>query len=55
MGSNHEKNGGQKSRDTLPLTVKYFCADVQKIDTAISSQTHHAVPLKLSKFMAITR
>ena len=23
MGSNHEKNGGQKSRDTLPLSYKF--------------------------------
>ena len=23
MGSNHEKNGGQKSRDTLPLSFKF--------------------------------
>ena len=22
MGSNHEKNGGKKSRDTLPLRIK---------------------------------
>ena len=26
MGSNHEKNGGQKSRDTLPLNqLPFFC------------------------------
>ena len=34
MGSNHEKNGGRKSRDTLPLTVKSLFLDCYRVGRA---------------------
>ena len=38
MGSNHEKNGDQKSRDTLPLTTSYHVdAGSEKCKTSLMS------------------
>ena len=41
MGSNHEKNGGRKSRDTLPLkirTVKQIFSKCTTVDKLVLSQ-----------------
>ena len=47
MGSNHEKNGGRKSRDTLPLKAALALAPPKK-GISWRKKTFNLVNLKLN-------
>ena len=48
MGSNHEKNGGRTSRDTLPVSQNtYFVSDFRNLNC---SSTTEVVGIFLEKF-----